>query len=354
MIKIYNDLIYIQNVVFDCSSNKIRIPYGYKDYPVNFREDLVYYDNKKFKYNHTDFPSNEKISNPVILAGPLDKCYSHVIYDNIFPLFVTMQESNHHFFNDDKKEYEILFLEKDDNKLNDETKNYKLSFCNIFPKLISTNVRISKYLENNLFLEHLIIYPENDKWQRSIWNNNTVYIERNIPISEVRYSDEYLMTHLGKYRDLIMSNYIKSKQDDKHFDKLNLILIDRPDVNREFDKRVLDYYLFYISKLQEEYQDKLQFNGVKFLENMSLEEQIDLFNSNNGFIFIHGSAEANLLFTPKHSHIFELDFVSKNGGKPRKPIFGKLCTLTKSNHYYLPIYKYRVLINMLEFVIKNM
>lgn len=350
MIRVYQDLIYVENVIFDISLQKLIIPGCYQGFPIDFKKSnptLFKMDKNIHKYTSDLFPTYEVINQPIILYDGIDQCYSHVIYDDTFPLYVAMHECNKYFFNSEIQEYELMLVENKLEKLNLEAKEYKQRFCNDFPKLISNKIRISVLQDKNLFIKQCIIYPSDDKWQRSVWNNQTIYEERHVPLSEVRCSDEYLMSLIRKYRNMIMTKYDKDLH--KQFDKINLILLDRLD-DRHIYKNILDYFLASFSKLQEKYPDKFQFNGVKYLENMTLEEQITLFNSNNCFIFEHGSAEANLLFAPEKSHIFEYD--SKI---TRKNIYGKICEVINSNHYYLPVSQHQQIIRMIEIIIqKNM
>jgi capsular polysaccharide biosynthesis protein len=76
----------------------------------------------------------------------------------------------------------------------------------------------------------------------------------------------------------------------------------------------------------------VQFNGVHILEDMSFNEQIKLFNTNNVFIFIHGSCLSNLLFAPYNSIVYELEILSMNNNIN---VIKRLCKLTNSEHIRL-------------------
>ena len=65
---------------------------------------------------------------------------------------------------------------------------------------------------------------------------------------------------------------------------------------------------------------------------MSFYEQIKLFNSNNIFIFIHGSCLSNLLFVPFQSIVYELDIPCLNNNIN---VIKRICKLTNSEHIRL-------------------
>ena len=104
----------------------------------------------------------------------------------------------------------------------------------------------------------------------------------------------------------------------------NLIIIDRKHT-RKFASNMLIQLVSEATK-----NLNRNFDGVKFLEDLTFEEQVKLFASTKIIICIHGAGLINLLWSQQNSIIFEIDIQTN-----RSKMYKRISKLTNSTHYYL-------------------
>ena len=106
-----------------------------------------------------------------------------------------------------------------------------------------------------------------------------------------------------------------------------LFIIERK-YNRFWDKKILEKIIENIKK-----NNLVEYNGIKILDDLTLNQQIKIFSENNVFIFRHGSCLANLLWIPNNSIIFDI-----NVTQGRKEIVKRIARVTDSKVYSM-LYK---------------
>jgi len=306
---------------------------------IKYSENLIYnFRIKKFQKASSNLSFNSNLNiveEPVIIINTLHYCYSHALIDMCFSLYWLIE---------DLIKYKYI-----------ENQNIRIFILKIHTKIYNENYKELVNLEKNtyngvwkdmieLITPHQILFENNikksiqfkkcfqymnckydftyDNFQRSIWNCSQYYNNRNIDITKVRFTDELIYKKLLSFRNCIFNKY---NVESNNISNKNVIIIDRK-YNRKFDKYKLDLLVEYIHNKQ------VQFNGVHILEDMSFSEQIKLFNSNNVFIFIHGSCLSNLLFAPFQSIVYELDIPNMNNNIN---VIKRICKLTNSEHIRL-------------------
>jgi len=303
---------------------------------INYSENVIYNSRfKKFQNCNSNSQFDIYITEPVIIINTLFHCYSHALIDMCFSLYWVIQDLIQQKYIDNEN-VKIFILEKC-NKINADKNNKLIDLPNktyrgvwkdiielitphqlFFENLVHKNIKFRKCFQY-MNCNHDFSY---DNFQRSIWNCKQYYNHRNIDITKVRFSDKIIYEKLLSFRNHIFKKY---NLEPITLNNKNVIIIDRK-YNRKFDKYKLQLLLEYLNN------QNVQFNGVHILEDKSFYEQIKLFNSNNIFIFIHGSCLSNLLFAPYHSIIYELDIPSMNNNIN---IIKRLCDLTNSTHIRL-------------------
>jgi len=283
-------------------------------------KDIIYKKNYYLK-NNKIFPNTETIYGNTIIVESMHYCYSHAIMDFTFPLYWIIKDIINKF---DINKFNI-FIKFPNHKF-----NYRIikdnCFINVFNELINLleprQIIFEHNLKNNVIFENAFCIESRGEWisswQRGVWNCSKYYKEREFDIKDIYYNDDIIYKNL---REFVLDT--KNKLNIKSYNTLNnLIIIDRKN-DRLFDKDKLDKIIKIIPQ-------KINFNGIKILEDMNLKEQIELFSQNNIFIFRHGSCLINLLWIQNNSIIIDLDHQYD-----RPNVVKRICKLTNSNHHYL-------------------
>jgi hypothetical protein len=208
----------------------------------------------------------------------------------------------------------------------DETgTTYKGVYNDIIKLITPFSVYFQHTLTKNYVFKTCFFYPENDRWQRTPWNCIDYYPQRNVPRTEIRFSDDIIYEKLSLFRNAV---FIKTGTEINATTN-NLMIIDRKD-HLKMDPIKLNFLV------QEAKKNRgWNFTGVVSLENKPLKEQVALFANHRFFICRHGSSEINLLWIPNNSIVIEL------GGRRQRPcilkpmIYNRICKLTDSKHIVL-------------------
>jgi hypothetical protein len=275
------------------------------------------------------------ITEPVIIIHTLHFCYAHALIDMCFSLYWLIEDliQNKYIENQNVRIFILkihtkIYNEKYKTFVNLEKNTYNGVWKNMIELITPYDIIFENTVKKSIQFKKCFQYINckydctYDNFQRSIWNCKQYYNNRNIDITKVRFSDELIYKKLLSFRKYILQKY---NVESNNIPNKNVIIIDRK-YNRKFDKYKLDLLVEYIHNKQ------IQFNGVHILEDMNFYEQIKLFNSNNIFIFIHGSCLSNLLFAPYNSIVYELDIPSMNNNIN---VIKRLCKLTNSEHIRL-------------------
>ena len=284
-------------------------------------------DNNNFISEIKNNDQYEIIEEPVILMQTLHSCYSHAIIDSCFPVFWTIQDlitekiidrSDVRIIICDKmvKEFPIQNLPL----INGELLDYNGVYSDIIHILTKNPIIFQHSNKKKYMIKTLIIYPENDKWQRSPWNCSEYYSNsRNISLNSVRFNDSKIYSMLDKFRSFVLNKYSLTE-----IKTNNLIIIERK-TNRKINPKLMKSLIDEVSK-----NTTWNFQGVKILEDMTFMEQVSLFLSSRIIIFRHGSALINLLWSQSNSLIFELGGGTDGIYAPQ--MFNRIAKLTNSYH----------------------
>lgn len=333
----FTDILYVQNVIYH---NKI----FFFNKPISELNKFI----RTYKITNFDnFKINQTINDyPVLFAKALDSCYSHMVLDKVFPIFSIISDIKNQF--SEFTNFRIFFYEEEFIKF--KTQNFKhickqnniytgtwgkyFESISILPPIFEHNIDPS----NTIFIKDCFFYIVNDNWQRSPWNSGDYYPNRRISKNNTLYSDEIIYNHLKNF-----IQYFKNKYNIipvNHTEK-NIIIIERTDNQRRFsyqndkEQTILNFLINLCKKTN------ANFNGVKYLENMTLEEQIKLYNDNNIIIYIHGSSLTNLLWLSNNSLAIEVEAMSGgknvviNGRSYRSTISERVLKATNSNITFL-------------------
>lgn len=265
----------------------------------------VYYNNKE---------KSIKLKGHTIIVEFMHYCYSHAIMDFIFPVYWIMKDIGQSNYN--------LFIKKPKNGI-----NYKIfkdgKYIGVYNELLNlleiNNIIFEDNLTTNVFFENAY-YIENygewiSKWQRGVWNCSNYYPQRIFNIKDVYFTDDEIYKNLREF-----VQYVKNKFNicDKKVEN-EMLIIERKN-DRKFDK---------LDKIINTIPNNINYKIV-ILEDLSLRKQIELFSSNNIFLFRHGSCLINLLWIPENSIVYDLDHQDN-----RQNIVKRICMLTNSTHHYL-------------------
>jgi hypothetical protein len=286
---------------------------------------------------YTSIENLEIIEEPVFIIESLHSCYAHAVIDCCFPIFWIIEELIK--YNSIKNRHvRFLILENDilqwpqfySPLINISTKEYKGVWNDII-KLLSPFPVIFQHLsETNYLFKQCIRFKKEYSFlslpniQRTPWNCREYYPSRPFSIHNVRFDDITLYRMLDEFRNYVFKYYSITETIPNN----NLIIIERKS-NRKIHNELLD-------SLTTEAKKNITWNfkGVIYLEDMSLSEQVALFNSTRFFIFRHGSCLTNLLWIPRNSVIFELTGGPENSVNSPS-IITRLTKLSDSIHISL-------------------
>lgn len=278
---------------------------------------------KGFIHNYTgELNDIEIIEEPVIMMHTLHGCYSHAIIDSCFPVYFMLQQllENNYITNTNVR----IFILKDyfnyfpnnHNWIDSNTHLYLGSWQNIIEILTEKPIIFEHLTKKKYLFKHSFQYPENDRWQRSIWNCVDYYPHRNISKQDVLYTDDYISKMLHSFRLHVFNKYNIANDVDN---AKELIIIERKH-NKKIGSSILDNIL-------QEAQQNIHwiYSGLVILEDMHFSEQIKLFNKTRIFIFRHGSCLINLLWCKPGTIVFELEGGREGTGFP--VVTKRLCDL---------------------------
>jgi hypothetical protein len=302
-----------------------------------FKENIVYNNKNKIfqEINSNDSLNNEfdeEIEEPVVIMDTLHSCFSHAIMNSVFPIFWVVQDliqSNHINTNNIRifirSEDIIAFPKQNLPLINEHANTYNGVWKEIIEFLTNKPILFEHLITKNIVFKKCIFYPHQDKWQRTPWNCNEYYPDNIVPKQQIRFSDEIIYKKLDYFRSYVLSKHITTPPD---IESNDLIIIDRK-TNRTFDKALLNS-LEESAKLNTNWN----FKGVVILEDLTLSQQIEVFNKTKIYIFRHGSSLINLLWTQPKSIVFEL-VGGKEGVRTLPAVIERICKLTDSKQICL-------------------
>jgi hypothetical protein len=276
------------------------------------------------------------IDNPVFSIETLHFCYVHMI-EHIFRYYWILQDlldskelktDNVTFFirRNDLMAYATLndYILAQYFSVIDVNKNcYRGAWNDLFKLINKNDLLFESFLIKDCvyFFKDLYVL-NNDEQQHSFWNSKfsdpcrilspgyldtyrhlfPFILQRGEESAHVRYLDDTIKEKLFSFRKKVLDTYLPV-HDIPRGNKRKAILINRRDT-RVFPESVLQDLTDYL-KLS----NKLVFGGIVFLEDMTFQQQLELFNTYDVFFMVHGAGCANILWAKKDSILFQYDAV---------------------------------------------
>jgi len=306
-----NSTMYIKDVIY---SNKFLLP------NINDSDKYdLFSDDYQIINNTINIDNTFQTIENMFVIDALDACYSHMLLDHIAHHYTALNQIKEI---NDINNLTIFFRKCTFDKYPQHWNPVKNNeYMGVYKKLLVLleykNYIFENHVKNNNFLIKNCYFSRLDlKGQYSVWNTNEHYPGRICLPKDIQCSDEKIYLHLNKF---VNSAFKKYNINRPNFLSYNSAIIIERKYNRNFLMSKLNDLIETISKTS------IVFNGIKILEDMTFEEQLLLFSTNNIFLFRHGSCLANLLWIPQNSLIFDIDDF-----KGRPNIVKRVALLTKS------------------------
>jgi len=274
------------------------------------------------------------LHNPVFSIETLHFCYVHMI-EHIFRYYWIIQDllesneletDNVTFFirRNDLMAYATLndYILAQYFSVIDVNKNcYRGAWNDMFKIINKNDLIFESFIINDCvyFFEDLYVLT-NDEQQHSFWNSKfsdpwrilspeylhtyrhlfPYILQRGDETVHVRYLDDTIKKKLFSFRKKVLDTYLPV-HDIPREGKRKAILINRRD-KRVFPESVLQDLTDYLKS-----STKLVYTGMVFLEDMTFQQQLELFNTHDVFFMIHGAGCANILWAKKDSILFQYD-----------------------------------------------
>lgn len=278
-------------------------------YPHNFTNISEFVEDYKIDKNlYTNYLKSNiiQINEPTLIVNTLHSCWSHAFIDYVFPFFWSYLYIRKRF-NVEKinifvrKELILKYPENNLTKITTDGK-YKKNYQAVLDLIPHNNLYFEHLLPNNQIYKftNCIHYILDDKWQRSVYNCVDYYFARNYLKSNVIYSDNFISNKLDEFKTHVLKKYQLTKLETNQ-DKLNLVILDKK-VHPDNTAILLQIpYLNNIIELID--KSKINFNGVKYFEDLELNEQIQIILDNDIIISPHGGALLHMIFGKNKQYI---------------------------------------------------
>ena len=307
---IKNDILKLSNIYFN---NEFII----SDPPNNINKFISNYSINKF----TNIKNKKIITiDNLLVIETLHSCFVHALIDNIFPIFWVINDIKNHEINLHNIQLLIsrrkidLFKKQNLPLIDSNTKKYKGVYNDIIS--IITNNYIFEHLiddKNAYFINNCYFYILNDKNQRSPWNSINYYPGRNINMNNIIFSDTEIKNQIIKFR-----NFVLDKSNNNCNKGKGIILINRRTSYRNINNLVLP-----LTNILNKFD---KFKGIIYLEDLTFQEQINIFINNNVIIGPHGAGMIHNIWS-SNKFVIEITFKNKNQDK----MYKRICDIT-DNH----------------------
>lgn len=307
---IKNHILKLSNIYFD---NKFII----SDPPNNIKKFISNYSINKF----TNIKNKKIITiDNLLVIETLHSCFVHALIDCIFPIFWAINDIKNHEINLHNIPLFIsrrkidLFQKQNLPLINSNTKKYKGVYHNLI-SIINDNYIFEHLIDDKTayFIKNCYFYIINDKWQRSPWNSINYYPDRNININNTIFSDTEIKNQIIKFRNLVLDKTNNNCNKGK-----GIILINRRKVNRNINNLLLP-----LTNILNKFD---KFKGIIYLEDLTFQEQINIFINNNVIIGPHGAGMIHNIWS-SNKFVIEITFKNKNQDK----MYKRICDIT-DNH----------------------
>jgi hypothetical protein len=274
-----------------------------------------------------------EIEKPVFAIETLHFCYVHMIED-IFRYFWVIQDllKERNLENNDivffiRRNNLMEYATRSDyilaqyfNVIDVNSKSYRGAWRDLFQIVNKNEILFESFLtkRESIYFKQLFIFND-DFWQHSFWNSKIWYPVREIPTSYregnrtlfpyslyhhnervyFRFCDDTIQEKLVQFRKCVLDRVLKTY--DEPSKKRRVILINRKH-SRTFPQCYFDQIISFFQS-----STKVQYNGIHYLEDLTFEEQLRLFNTNDIFVMIHGAGCANILWAKPNSILLQYD-----------------------------------------------
>ena len=307
---IKNHILKLSNIYFD---NKFII----SDPPNNINKFISNYTINKF----TNIKNKKIITiDNLFVIESLHSCFVHALIDSIFPIFWAINDIKNHEINLHNISLFIsrrnidLFQKQNLPLINSNTKKYKGVYHNLI-SIINDNYIFEHLIDDKTayFIKNCYFYIIDDKWQRSPWNSINYYPSRNININNTIFSDTEIKNQIIKFRNLVLDKTNNNCNKGK-----GIILINRRKVDRNINNLLLP-----LTNILNKFD---KFKGIIYLEDLTFQEQINIFINNNVIIGPHGAGMIHNIWS-SNKFVIEITFKNKNQDK----MYKRICDIT-DNH----------------------
>lgn len=256
----------------------------------------------------------------LLVIETLHSCFVHGLIDSIFPIFWAINDIKNHenylhniqlFISRRKID---LFHKQNLPLINSKKKKYKGVYNDII-NIITDNYIFEHLIDDNIsyFIKNCYFYILNDKWQRSPWNSINYYPDRNININNTLFSDTEIKAQIIKFRNLVLDKINNNCNIGK-----GIILINRRQVKRNINNLVLP-----LTNILNKFDN---FKGIIYLEDLTFQEQVNIFINNNIIIGPHGAGMIHNIWS-SNKFVIEITFKNNNQDK----MYKRICDIT-DNH----------------------
>ena len=307
---IKNQILKLTNIYFN---NKFII----SDPPDNINKFISNYSIDKF----TNIKNKKIITiDNLLVIETLHSCFVHALIDNIFPIFWAINDIKNHEINLHDIPLFIsrrkidLYLQQNLPLINSNTKKYKGVYHDII-SLINDNYIFEHLIDDktSYFIKNCYFYilNDNDKFQRSPWNSINYYPGRNT--NNTIFSDMEIKTQIIKFRNLVLNKTNNNCNIGK-----GIILINRRENTRNINNLVLP-----LTNILNKFDS---FKGIIYLEDLTFQEQVNIFINNNIIIGPHGAGMIHNIWS-SNKFVIEITFKNKDQDK----MYKRICDIT-DNH----------------------
>ena len=253
-----------------------------------------------------------KIEEPTYSMNYFHFCFAHAYIDGIIPILSILDEIDSDRLAARNFRFCIFQLLEEDSTINPksidiEAGTYK-NELRYFHQAASKHPLLLELKKTHRF--QTLILGGNYAHQRSIHNHNSVYPERYV--GEPHATEKQRQIWITKGRDML-GRWLGVSEPLKN-EKPKVMVIARKE-----NRTLLPKTLCRLERMLSD-RDDIDFMGVYYLEEMTLREQIRLFQEADLIIGNHGSGLCHLIWSKPGTKILEVFFTADE----RLPIFGYL------------------------------
>lgn len=312
-----NETLYVKNQVYANHSFTFPFtPITLKPFVVNDTENVSDYSTA------VNGQETEFVHDPVFVVDTIDACWSHAIIDCIIAwywVYCKYMKTHSVVFFIRKRLFD--YFPGNHSNVHESLTRYKDVYELLLNPIPHTRIIFEHTIPLNkkFCFSHCFHYTLDDKHQTSVWNTQITFPTRYN--GTPRYSDEMIYNNVQSYVQTIR------QQLNVHVTlplKKNVLIIERKH-NRFFDTEKLIALKERLIENRKVLNYNYDFNGIVVLEDMTLQEQLQLFSRTHVYFFRHGSCLTNLLWAPPNSLVFDIDDRTN-----RKNIVQRVCTVTNS------------------------